>query len=122
MTHKEMAVAFLHSTSSGKAEEAFRKYTHPDFTHHNPYYPSDSASLMKGMIDNAKLNPHQELEVLRYAENDHIVFVHSKVSVNGNDMIFGLVHIFRFYEDSIIELWDIAQQVPKDSPNKVGMF
>ncbi|HEY8144743.1 MAG TPA: hypothetical protein VIG06_18825 [Kofleriaceae bacterium] len=38
------------------------------------------------------------------------------------DRGFGLAHIFRFEGDKVIELWDLAQEVPAESPNKSGMF
>jgi predicted SnoaL-like aldol condensation-catalyzing enzyme len=33
-----------------------------------------------------------------------------------------LIHIFRFEDGSIIEEWEAAQEVPKESPNENGMF
>ena len=33
-----------------------------------------------------------------------------------------LIHIFRFEGDLIIEEWEAAQEVPKESPNENGMF
>jgi hypothetical protein len=41
MNKKEIAIAFLHLASSGKVREAYEKYIHPEFQHHNPYFPSD---------------------------------------------------------------------------------
>lgn len=31
-------------------------------------------------------------------------------------------HIFRFQGDRIVELWDVWQEIPKDSANEHGMF
>ncbi len=42
--------------------------------------------------------------------------------MKAGDPWFALVHIFRFKEDRVAELWDIAQPVPADSPNEHGMF
>lgn len=33
-----------------------------------------------------------------------------------------VVHIFRFDDDRIVELWDIGQAVPEASVNENGMF
>jgi predicted SnoaL-like aldol condensation-catalyzing enzyme len=33
-----------------------------------------------------------------------------------------VIHIFRFEEDRIVELWDVGQEIPEDSPNDNGMF
>jgi predicted SnoaL-like aldol condensation-catalyzing enzyme len=46
----------------------------------------------------------------------------SHVRQNPDDPGAALVHIFRFEGDRIVELWDIAQAIPADSPNKNGMF
>jgi predicted SnoaL-like aldol condensation-catalyzing enzyme len=32
------------------------------------------------------------------------------------------VHIFRFEQGRIVELWDLGQEVPESSPNQYGMF
>ena len=34
----------------------------------------------------------------------------------------GKVHIFRFEQGRIAELWDLAQPISTDSPNENGMF
>jgi predicted SnoaL-like aldol condensation-catalyzing enzyme len=34
----------------------------------------------------------------------------------------GVVHIFRFDGDKLVELWDLGQEVPAESPNASGMF
>jgi len=33
-----------------------------------------------------------------------------------------VVHIFRFENSKIVELWDVGQEIPQDSPNENGMF
>ena len=40
----------------------------------------------------------------------------------GVERGFAVVHIFRFDGDRIVELWDLAQEVPDHSPNANGMF
>ena len=32
------------------------------------------------------------------------------------------MHIFRFDGDRVVELWDVSQAAPEDSPNRRGMF
>ena len=39
-----------------------------------------------------------------------------------NDRGTAAVHIFRFQGDRVIELWDVGQPVPENSPNENGMF
>ena len=33
-----------------------------------------------------------------------------------------VVHILRFEGGKIVEMWDIGQEIPADSPNALGMF
>jgi len=33
-----------------------------------------------------------------------------------------VVHIFRFENGKVVELWDLGQQMIKDSPNENGLF
>jgi predicted SnoaL-like aldol condensation-catalyzing enzyme len=35
---------------------------------------------------------------------------------------YAVVHVFRFEGERIAELWDLAQEIPQDSPNALGMF
>src|SRR5262249_13848809 len=38
------------------------------------------------------------------------------------DLGAAVVHIFKFEGNLIVELWDMGQAVPEDSPNENGMF
>jgi predicted SnoaL-like aldol condensation-catalyzing enzyme len=122
MSRKQAAVSFLHLASSGKVREAYRAYLGPGFRHHNPYFRGDAESLMKAMEENAAKNPHKVLEVQRALEDGALVAVHSRVRLKPEELGVGLVHIFRFDGDRIVELWDLAQPVPPESPNENGMF
>ena len=60
MNKKESAIAFLRLASSGNVREAYNTYIHPQFRHHNPYFPGDRASLLAGMEENAVTFPQKE--------------------------------------------------------------
>ncbi|MCM3145924.1 nuclear transport factor 2 family protein [Brevibacillus sp. MER 51] len=119
---KENAVSFLQLVASGKVREAYQRYTSPNFRHHNPFFRGDAHSLMLAMEENAAKNPHKILEVKRAIEEGDIVAVHSHVKQNQADLGGAVVHIFRFHNDQIVELWDVGQPIPADSPNENGMF
>jgi predicted SnoaL-like aldol condensation-catalyzing enzyme len=121
-THKEAAVDFLRLAGSGKVREAYRKYVGPEFRHHNAYFRGDAESLMAAMEENAAKNPNKVLDIQRALEDGDLVAVHSHVRQNPDDRGAALVHIFRFKGDKVIELWDVAQPVPENSPNEHGMF
>ena len=121
-TLKENAVSFLQLVASGNVREAYQRYTSPNFRHHNPFFRGDAHSLMLAMEENAAQNPHKVLEVKRAIEEGDIVAVHSHVKQNQEDLGGAVVHIFRFHNDQIVELWDVGQPIPADSPNENGMF
>lgn len=122
LTQKEKAVSFLQLVASGKVREAYQSYIGPGFCHHNPFFPGDAESLMLAMEENAAKNPHKILEVKHAIEEKEIVTVHSHVKQNPDDLGGAVVHIFRFQDDKIVELWDVGQPIPENSPNKNGMF
>lgn len=121
-TRKAMAISFLHLASSGNVREAYEKYVDPAFIHHNPYFKGNAESLMKGMEENAAQFPEKILEVQRALEDGDLVAVHSHVRLKPDERGIALVHIFRFQDDRIVELWDLGQPVPGNSVNENGMF
>lgn len=119
---KEKAVSFLRLAASREVREAYQRYTGPDFRHHNPFFRGDADSLMLAMEENAIKNPHKVLEVKRVIRDGELVAVHSHVKQNPDDLGVAVVHIFRFHNDLIVELWDVGQQIPENSPNENGVF
>ncbi|MCJ8008085.1 ester cyclase [Lederbergia wuyishanensis] len=119
---KEKAVSFLKLVASGKVLEAYQSYVGPEFSHHNPYFPGDAESLMLAMEENATKNPQKIFDVKLAIQDGDKVAVHSHVKQNPNDLGVAVVHIFRFQDDQIVELWDIGQAISEDSPNQNGMF
>lgn len=119
---KDIAIAFLHMAASGQAVAAFEKYASPDFKHHNAYFKGDAISLRDAMQENAALNPGKIFEVQRALQDGDLVAVHSRVSFSDKPLTIAVVHIFRFSENKIVELWDIGQPAPETMPNENGMF
>jgi predicted SnoaL-like aldol condensation-catalyzing enzyme len=119
---KETAVSFLQLVASGEVRKAFQKYIGPGFRHHNPFFPGDADSLMQAMEENATENPNKVFEVKRVIGEDDIVVIYSHVKQNPDDLGGAVVHIFRFQNDLIIELWDVGQSIPENSPNENGVF
>jgi predicted SnoaL-like aldol condensation-catalyzing enzyme len=121
MNKKEITMSFLRLASSGKVREAYEKYIHPQFLHHNAYFKGDRKSLLKGMEQNAKEFPNKTYETLRVFEDGDLVAIHGKVKLSPESQ-WSVIHIFRFEEGKIIELWEASQEVLKNSPNKNGVF
>ena len=122
-SHKEAATEFMRLVASKDGvREAYRRYAAPNFRHHNPYFKGDAESLMSAMEENAAKNPEKKLEVLRAIQEGDLVAVHCRVRMKPGEPGYSLAHIFRFQGDRVVELWDIGQAVPENSPNENGMF
>ncbi|WP_438317437.1 nuclear transport factor 2 family protein [Sporosarcina sp. FA9] len=121
-THKVDAVNFLQLIVSGEIEEAYKKYVSKDLRHHNPYFKGDMTSLKQGMMTSEGINPNKVFDVKRTIEEGDMVMVYSHLKQNHEDLGAAVVHMFRFQEGKIVEMWDVGQPVPEDSPNENGMF
>ena len=55
-------------------------------------------------------------------EDGDLVTTYSHVKQSPSDSGFALMHIFRFVDSRIVEMWDINQAILEDSPNENGMF
>ena len=113
---------FLKLAASGKVREAYSKYVSPNLKHHNPYFRSDRESLFLAMEENATKNPNKKFDIKLSLEDRNLVATYSHLQENPGDPGIVVVHIFRFEGDHIVEMWDIGQAVPEDSPNENSMF
>jgi len=122
-THKEAAQSFLKMAGSGKVQEAYDRYVGSSFIHHNPSFKGDRQSLLNAMQDASKTSPNKSIAIEHVYEDGDTVITHSLVTrQDPKAPDVAVVHIFRFDQDRIVELWDLGQVVSKDSPNENGMF
>ncbi len=119
---KELAVSFLQLVSKGEVSKAYQRYISSDFRHHNPFFRGDADSLMLAMEENSNKNPRKTLEVKRIIEEGDTVVVYSHIKQNQDDLGVAVVHIFRFHNNQIAEVWDVGQPIPENSPNENGVF
>lgn len=119
---RETATTFLKLAASGKVSEAFAQYVSADFRHHNPYFAGDARSLKACMMEAHQKFPDTTLEVQHTFEEGDLVAVHSRVRHSAETPEIAVVHIFRFDQRRIAEMWDIGIEAPKNSPNENGMF
>lgn len=121
MLKKDIATTFLQMASSGAVREAYEKYIHPEFIHHNGYFKGDRETLLRGMEENAQQFPNKQCEILRTLEDGDLVAVQCKITLDAEN-VFALIHIFRFKDEKIVEEWEASQEARKDSPNENGIF
>jgi predicted SnoaL-like aldol condensation-catalyzing enzyme len=122
MNNKDIAVSFLEMAASGKASEAYSNFVGPGFRHHNPFFEGTAQALQAGMEENARQSPNKVFEVKRVVAEGDMVVTHSHVRQKPDDLGAAVVHIFRFEQGKIVELWDLGQPIPSESINKNGMF
>ena len=121
-TCKEIALDFLYLAAKGDSREAFSRYVGKNFKHHNVYFKGDAETLMTAMEESAKQIPDKIFEVKRALEDNDLVAVHSHVRLTPESLGYAVMHIFRFDEGKIAELWDFGQEVPANMVNENGMF
>lgn len=119
---KQIAMDFLLTVVSGQVRQAYERYVAADFRHHNAWFPGDAASLMAGMEDSARKQPDKSFDIqFAIAEGDRVA-VYSRLRQYPGHPGIAVVHMFRIDGGKIVELWDVGQAVPDDSPNQNGMF
>jgi predicted SnoaL-like aldol condensation-catalyzing enzyme len=121
-TQKESAVDFLNLVVAGSIDEAYDSYVNMHGRHHNVYYASDFSSLKQGMIENQAQFPSKRLMVKNVLGDGNLVAVHSNIIMKEGEPGISVVHLFRFENGKIVEMWDVAQTVPANSPNLIGPF
>lgn len=121
--HKEAATSFLKMAGSGEVQEAYDRYVAPSFIHHNQYFKGDRQSLLAAMQEASKTTPNKSIEVKHVYEDGDTVITHSLVTrQDPKAPPIAVVHIFRFDQDRVAELWDLGQPIAPDSPNVNGAF
>ena len=122
LSRKEAAVKFLQMIVAGNIREAYSSFVSRDMRHHNTAFAGDAASLERAMMDDQSRFPEKMFAVKHVLEDGGLVAVHSHIRMNRDENGYAVVHMFRFEDDRIIEMWDIIQAVPENSPNSNGMF
>ncbi len=120
MTNQEIAIKFIEMCALQSPKTAFAEYTNPNFKHHNQYFPGDRDSLMNAMMEADKDHPNKGFTIKQIYETGDRVALYSHVV--KETMEIAVVHMFRFENGKISELWDVGQVLEKTSPNKNGMF
>jgi predicted SnoaL-like aldol condensation-catalyzing enzyme len=117
---KEKVITFLKLAAGGDLQAAFIRFIAPNFIHHNQYFEGKRESLLKAMEEAHQTSPNKSIEIKNcYSEGDTVV-THSLVV--KEEMEVAVVHIFRYENDHIVELWDLGKVAEKNSPNENGLF
>lgn len=90
--------------------------------HHNAYFPGDRESLLAAMQESAESKPNKSFTVKQVIESGDRVAVLSHLRRADSGQEYAVVHILSFEGSAIVEMWDVAQEIPGDSLNARGMF
>jgi predicted SnoaL-like aldol condensation-catalyzing enzyme len=119
---KQGALYFLELVIAGNIDDAYRKLVSIEGKHHNPFFLAGFPALREAMKENHVQFPIKQFKVRNVIGDGDLVAVHSHIVPREGETGMAVVHVFRFQGDKIVEIWDIGQPVPADSPNKDGMF
>ena len=122
MDKRDIATEFLRMCARGDVREAYARFVSDAFVHHNPWFAGDRESLLVAMEQSAVAEPNKSFEVKQVIEGSDRVAVHSLLTRADAGLQYAVVHIIRIEQGRIVELWDLAQELPKESPNANGMF
>ena len=122
MGNADTATEFLRMCARGDVREAYERYVAPGFVHHNPWFAGDRESLLRAMEESAAAEPNKSFEPRQVIDGGDRVAVLSHLVRADAATEYAVVHIARFEGGKIAELWDLAQEIPKESPNARGMF
>ncbi len=122
MGNAGIATEFLRMCARGEVREAYDRYVAPNFVHHNAWFPGDRDSLLRAMEESAAVEPNKSFEPKQVIDGGDRVAVLSHLVRADAATEYAVVHIARFEGGKIVELWDLGQEIPKDSPNARGMF
>ena len=121
-SNKNTAITFLEMASTGKVAEAFQRFVNPSFRHHLPNLKGDAASWAAEMKRINDTYPDKVFEVKHSLEDRDFVAVHSRVRYEPGGPDMSYVHLFRFVNIRITEVWEVAQTAPELAMNAHGMF
>jgi predicted SnoaL-like aldol condensation-catalyzing enzyme len=122
MDKADIATEFLRRCARGDVREAYARHVADDFVHHNAWFPGDRESLLRAMEESAATEQNKSFEPKQVVDGGDRVAVLSHLKRAGAGLEYAVVHIARFEGGKIVELWDLGQEIPGDSPNALGMF
>ena len=120
--NKQSAVDFLTMVTSGDIDAAYEKYVDMQGKHHNVFTPAGMSQLRQGMKDAHIKFPQKEFVVKHVLGDGDLVAVHSSLVLEKGKPTMSVVHLFRFENGKVAELWDVGQAGPTDSVNADGAF
>src|SRR5271168_2696625 len=118
--NKQSALDFLKLVITGHIDKAYEKYVDMKGKHHNAYTLAGFSALQKGMKDADIQFPHKQFSAKHILGDGDLVAIHSHLLLEVGKTDLVVVHLFRFKDDKIVEMWDLGQAITPDLLNKDG--
>jgi predicted SnoaL-like aldol condensation-catalyzing enzyme len=118
--NKDSALDFLQLVVSGQIDLAYAKYVDMQGKHHNIYFPAGFEALKQAMHESHAQFPVKQFKRKNVLADGDLVAVHSSIVLKADDPGITVVHLFRFKNGKIVEMWDVGQEIPHESPNSDG--
>ncbi|MBI3231891.1 MAG: nuclear transport factor 2 family protein [Candidatus Doudnabacteria bacterium] len=120
--NKQAALEFLELVVAGRIDQAYQKHVDMVGKHHNAFFAAGFPALQKAMKENHVQFSHKQMTIKHTITEGDLVAVHSHVVLDPGKTGLAVVHLFRFQDGKIVEMWDCGQAILADSPNNDGMF
>lgn len=121
-TNKNAALDFLRLVVAGYISDAYEKYVDVNGKHHNLYFAAGFPTLQKAMEENHTQFPNKVFTIKNALSDGNIVAVHSHMQMKTGEKGITVVHLFRFEDGKIVEMWDVGVPISEDCPNLDGAF
>lgn len=122
LSNKDIAIDFLNLIVAGAIDTAYEKYVVTNCIHHNVFFLAGINNLRQAMQANHAEHPDKKLVIQHVIADHDLVAVHSHLMFNDQEPGMIVIHLFRFAQGKIVELWDCGQKIPIDQPNTDGAF
>jgi predicted SnoaL-like aldol condensation-catalyzing enzyme len=113
---------FLTLIVSSKIDEAYEKYVDFSGKHHNIFTEAGFDALKKGMKDNDSKFPDKKLIIKNVISDGDMTVLHSHLIMKPGEMEMMVVHMLKFKDGKIVEMWDCAQPIEDNNINSDGAF
>ncbi len=120
--NKASATHFLQMIVAGDIDQAYEKYVDMSGKHHNVFTPAGFPALQQGMKEAHVQFPNKQFTIQHIVASDDLVAVHSHMLLEPGKTDLAVVHLLRFENGKIVEIWDIGQPLPADSLNQDAAF
>jgi predicted SnoaL-like aldol condensation-catalyzing enzyme len=118
--NKNRVAAMYQELFGDKNADAVNTYLAKDYIQHNPIAADGREALENMLRIWFKDAPKEKIDIQHIGADGDFVYIHTKSKMG--DKIFSVIDIFRLENDTIVEHWDVIQEVPKQSANSHPMF